>query len=210
LRQLGISHERELMAHTISSGTWDADSLKQMESVKSMLIQLTQSSAQAIPLALREAADQLLQQVTGQQLMMLSPSNQALSQVVLQIPLRTDNGEETAYVQIESQKKGAGQLDAENCRLFFHLQLQELGTTMIDVNIVNKIVNLNIYNDTPGLEALAQTMRDGLAGDLENVGYQLSAMRFQAIPEQQGNAARNTTSAVTSMMADYKGVDLRI
>lgn len=210
LQQLGIAHERELMAQSFSPGSWEAGTLKQMETVKSLLLQLTQASSQSIPLALREAADQLLQQVTGQQLMLLSPSNQVLSQVVMQIPLRTDHGEETAYVQIESQKKAAGQLDAENCRLFFHLQLQELGTTMIDVNIVNKIVNLQIYNDTPGLEALAQAMRDGFAEQLQEAGYHLSAMRVQAIPEQQSRAVPAAGSAATSWMADYKGVDLRI
>lgn len=209
-RQLGLSHERELMAQTLSQGSWDAQSLKQMESVKSMLLQLTQANSATIPAALREAADQLLQQVTGQQLMMVSSSNQVLTQVVLQIPLRTENGDETAYVQIESQKKGGGPLDAENCRLFFHLDLQELGTTMIDVNIVNKIVNLHIYNDTPGLEMLAQAMRDGFAEQLAEVGYQLSAMRFTAIPEQQSKIPQAASSAVSSMMADYKGVDLRV
>lgn len=209
-RQLGLSHERELMAQTLSQGSWDAQSLKQMESVKSLLLQLTQASSATIPAALREAADQLLQQVTGQQLMMVSSSNQVLTQVVLQIPLRTENGDETAYVQIESQKKGGGPLDAENCRLFFHLDLQELGTTMIDVNIVNKIVNLHIYNDTPGLETFAQAMRDGFAEQLAEVGYQLSAMRFTAIPEQQSKIPQAGSSAVSSMMADYKGVDLRV
>ena len=209
-RQLGMLHERELMTRSIASDFGDAASLKQMENVKSLLIQLTHSASAMLPHALREAAEHLLQQVTGQQLMMLSPNNQIFSQVVMQIPLRTANGEETAYVQIEAQKKGTGQLDAENCRLFFHLEMQQLGTTMIDVNIVNKIVNLHLYNDTPGIEKSVMAMRDGLAKQLQEAGYHLSAMRVEAIPKQKNKAADASGGGAASFMAPYKGVDLRI
>jgi len=205
-QQLGISHERELVGQLITGSSWEAGAHKQMESVKAMLLQLTQNHSQAIPTALREAADQLLQQVTGQQLMLTQPANQSLSQIVMQIPLRTEQGDETAYVQIESKKKGAGQLDAENCRLFFHLELYALGTTMIDVNIVNKIISLQIFNDTPGVEALAHAMKGGFTDQLHEAGYQLSSMRVQAIPQQH----QKTSAAKTAMISDYKGVDLRI
>lgn len=205
-QQLGISHERELIGQMISGSSLEAGAHKQMESVKAMILQLTQNHAQAIPTALREAADQLLQQVTGQQLMLTQPANHSLSQIVMQIPLRTEQGDETAYVQIESKKKGAGQLDAENCRLFFHLDLQALGTTMIDVNIVNKIISLQIFNDTPGIEALAHAMKGGFTDQLHEVGYQLSSMRVQAIPKQHQKAS----AAKSALMSDYKGVDLRV
>lgn len=208
-QQLGVAHERELMGQVLGGSiSWDAGVQKQMESVKVMLLQLTQSNSN-IPVALREAADQLLQQVTGQQLMLTQPANQSLSQIVMQIPLRTEQGDETAYVQIESKKKGSGQLDADNCRLFFHLTLQALGTTMIDVNLVKRIVNLQIFNDTPGIEALAHAIKGGFTDQLQEIGYSLSSMRVQPIPEQQGKS--NTASAANApLMNDYKGVDLRI
>lgn len=208
-QQLGFAHERELMGQALAGSiSWDAGVQKQMESVKAMLLQLTQSNSN-IPVALREAADQLLQQVTGQQLMLTQPANQSLSQIVMQIPLRTEQGEETAYVQIESKKKGSGQLDAENCRLFFHLNLQALGTTMIDVNIVKKIVNLQIFNDTPGIEALAHAIKGGFTDQLQEIGYSLSSMRVQPIPEQQGKST-TVSAAKATLMTDYKGVDLRV
>lgn len=208
-QQLGFAHERELMGQAFAgSPSWEANVQKQMESVKAMLLQLTQSNSN-IPVALREAADQLLQQVTGQQLMLTQPANQSLSQIVMQIPLRTEQGDETAYVQIESKKKGSGQLDADNCRLFFHLNLQALGTTMIDVNIVKKIVNLQIFNDTPGIEALAHAIKGGFTDQLHEIGYSLSSMRVQPIPEQQGKST-TASAAKATLMNDYKGVDLRI
>ncbi|ASJ54463.1 hypothetical protein BP422_13395 [Brevibacillus formosus] len=208
-RHLGVTHERELMGQAFSQGAVDSHSLKQMDTVKSLLLQISQAPAQALPTALREAADQLLQQVTGQQLMMIQPSNQALSQIVMQIPIRQGEGDETAFVQIESKKKGSGQLDPENCRLFFHLELQSMGTTMIDVSIVNRIVNLQIFNDTPWAEALIQGSKDRFADQLQDVGYHLSAMRVQPVPAERG---KSTSPIQTKgpILADYKGVDLRV
>lgn len=208
-RHLGVTHERELMGQAFSQGAVDSHSLKQMDTVKSLLLQISQAPAHALPTALREAADQLLQQVTGQQLMMIQPSNQALSQIVMQIPIRQAEGEETAFVQIESKKKGSGQLDPENCRLFFHLELQSMGTTMIDVSIVNRIVNLQIFNDTPWVEALIQGSKNRFADQLQDVGYHLSAMRVQPVPSERG---KSTSPIQTKgpILADYKGVDLRV
>lgn len=208
-RHLGVTHERELMGQAFSQGAIDSHSLKQMDTVKSLLLQISQAPAQAMPSGLREAADQLLQQVTGQQLMMVQPSNQALSQIVMQIPIRQGEGDETAFVQIESKKKGSGQLDPENCRLFFHLELQGMGTTMIDVSIVNRIVNLQIFNDTPWVEALIQGSKDRFADQLQDVGYHLSAMRVQPVPAERG---KSTSPIQTKgpILADYKGVDLRV
>ncbi|MED4750090.1 hypothetical protein [Brevibacillus choshinensis] len=208
-RQMGIAHERDLMGHTLAGATADAGAHRQMESVKSMLLQLTQTQAHTVPAALREAADQLLQQVTGQQLMMLQPTSQALSQIVMQIPIRSAQGEETAYVQIESKKKGGGQVDAENCRLFFHLELQSMGTTMIDVSIVNRIVNLQIFNDLPWVDTFVQGMKSGFAEQLQEVGYSLSSVRVQSIPEQRTKSSL-TNGAKGAIMSDYKGVDLRV
>ncbi|KMZ40383.1 MULTISPECIES: hypothetical protein [Bacillales] len=208
-RHLGVTHERELMGQAFSQGAIDSHSLKQMDTVKSLLLQISQAPAQAMPSGLREAADQLLQQVTGQQLMMVQPSNQALSQIVMQIPIRQGEADETAFVQIESKKKGSGQLDPENCRLFFHLELQSMGTTMIDVSIVNRIVNLQIFNDTAWVEALIQGSKDRFADQLQDVGYHLSAMRVQPVPAERG---KSTSPIQTKgpILADYKGVDLRV
>jgi len=208
-RQLGMAHERELMGQALPGAVADTGLHKQMESVKSMLLQITQSQAHNLPAALREAADQLLQQVTGQQLMLLQPTNQAMSQLVMQIPIRTGQGEDTAYVQIESKKKGGGQVDAENCRLFFHLDLQMMGTTMIDVNIVNRIINLQIFNDTPWVEGLVQGRKEGFAEQLQEAGYHLSAVRVQSIPEQRTKTTV-VGGAKGAILSDYKGVDLRV
>ncbi|TRY25449.1 hypothetical protein FOI68_11545 [Brevibacillus sp. LEMMJ03] len=208
-QRLGLGHERDLMSRALAHGM-DAAAQRQLDSVKALLLQLSQETANAVPAALRDTADALLQHITGQQLMLVQPSSQTLSQVVMQIPIRTQQGDETAYVQIEAKKRGGGELDPENCRLFFHLELNELGTTMVDVAIVNRIVSVQLFNNTPWVEALAQEMKEGFARQLHEAGYQLSGLRVQGIPDSQPQAAAAATGSRTGFLADYKGVDIRV
>ncbi|MGN7470262.1 hypothetical protein [Brevibacillus sp. SAFN-007a] len=207
-RHLGINHERALMGQAFGQQQGASGTQQQIETVKSLLLQISQSPAQSVPTALREAADQLLQQVTGQQLMMVQPGSHTLSQIVLQIPIRQADGEDTAFVQIESKKQGSGKLDPENCRLFFHLELSGMGTTMIDVGIVNRIVNLQIFNDSPWLEALVQGTKEQFAKQLRDVGYHLSAMRIQPVPDMQSKPGASQSKG--AILADYEGVDVRV
>lgn len=205
-QKLGLSHERQVAVSRVGGGE-PASTQTQLDNVKSMLMQISQSASQ-LPEGLKSAADSLLQQVTGQQLLLSQPSHQAISQVVMQIPLRTENGDQTAFVQIESRKRDGGQLDAENCRLFFNLDLQSLGITMVDVNIVNKIVNINIFNNMPWVETLVTQARDMVSAQLRETGYQLSHLKTQPIPVSKSMTSPGVSN--TQLGSSYKGVDLRV
>ncbi|TGU87902.1 hypothetical protein EN829_061655, partial [Mesorhizobium sp. M00.F.Ca.ET.186.01.1.1] len=84
-----------------------------------------------------------------------------------------------------------------------------MGTTMIDVGIVNRIVNLQIFNDSPWLEALAQGTKDRFAQQLNDVGYHLSAMRIQPVPDRQSKPA-GSSQAKGALFSDYRGMDVRV
>ncbi|QQE76098.1 hypothetical protein KDJ56_09350 [Brevibacillus composti] len=206
-RQLGLGHEREVASQAL---TGTSEILKHMETAKSLLLQLSSGSHSGVPAALRDAADTLLQQITGQQLMLAQPSHQPFAQVVMQIPIRTQDGEDTAFVQIESKKKGGGELDPENCRLFFNLDLNKMGITLLDVAIVNRIVNIQVFNNSEWVEPLVHAMRDELVGQLQGIGYQLSSMRVQAIPEAKGDSPARMAAKSKYQLSDYKGVDFRV
>ncbi|WP_134684390.1 hypothetical protein [Brevibacillus migulae] len=203
-QRLGVTHERDVAG--VIKG--DPQTQARLENVKSMLLQISQAPAGSIPGTLRDAADTLLQQVTGQQLMMVQPPNQAISQVVMQIPFRTPDGDDTAYVQVEAKKREGGDLDPDNCRLFFNLDLEQLGITMIDVAIVNRIVNVQIFNDQPWLEPIVQQARETFSAQLHETGYLLSNMRVQPIPEARGSLPAQSSKA--SLLSAYKGVDIRV
>ncbi|MBA4532262.1 MULTISPECIES: hypothetical protein [Brevibacillus] len=207
LELLGVSNER----HIFQAGRTGKEAIdqQQLQNIKSLLLQVAQAS-QGVSLVLKETAEQLLQHITGQQLMMsTSQQTQPLTHVMMQIPIKTEQGEDTAFVQVEARKQKGGQLDPGNCRLFFQLDLHALGMTMVDVSIVNRITTIQVYNDQPWLEKLIQSEKQTFTQQLQEVGYQLSILRVLPLPEAKsgnGGLIRETEQ----LNSNYTGVDLRV
>ncbi len=208
LRQLGVMHEREIIHYAAAARGSEAFVHDGLDNVKSLLLQLSQAPAHAVPNELREAAESLLQQITGQQLMLVQPPNQLISQVVMQVPLRTEHGDETAYVQIEAKKQDGGQLDTDNCRLFFNLDLAHMGITMVDVAIVNRIINVQIFTNASWVDSFLPAAKREFSANLRDLGYQLSNLRSLPIPREPEKTA--TPQGKSSLMSDYKRMDIRI
>ncbi|RNB91905.1 hypothetical protein EDM56_03910 [Brevibacillus fluminis] len=209
-RQLGITHERHLLQQSVT-GKIDPQQADTLDNIKSLAMQIAQSPAAHQSPGLKEAADSLLAQVTGQQLMLVQPPNQALAQIVMQIPMRTDQGEQNAFIQIESKKKDGGQLDSDNCRLLFNLDMEQLGITMVDVSIVNRIIGIQVFNNMQWIEPLLSAGKGALSAELRDLGYQLSNLRALPIPEgSKSTSTVEVKSGRASMLNEYKGMDIRV
>lgn len=187
------------------------------ESLKSALLSLI--AAEDTPPALKDTAQQLVQQITGQQLL-LTPerNNSMLTHVTLFIPLRSQDGDQSATVHIQTRRGRKGELDADNCRLLFNLSMRTLGETMVDVHVTDKIVSLNLWNDHPAIAALAESSRHEISASLQQAGYQLLSLRTtplqrpgeQAAEPAAGSAAQQPPELSDFASSRYKGVDFRI
>ncbi|WP_336772351.1 hypothetical protein [Paenibacillus sp. MMO-58] len=182
------------------------------ESLKSTLLAIAASSD--APPALRETAQQLVQQITGQQLLLSPERNGAVfSHLTMFVPLTGPDGNQTASVHIQTRRGRQGQLDAENCRLLFDLSMKTLGPTMVDVNVMDKIVSLTLWNDHPAIAALVDSSRNEITASLNQAGYQLLSLR--ATPtradseEGEGAAKRIMPDPSQFVNTRYKGVDIR-
>ncbi|GGG12529.1 hypothetical protein [Paenibacillus abyssi] len=189
------------------------------ESLKSVL--LTLAASDEVPPALREAAQQLVQNITGQQLLLTPERNGAmLSHVTMFIPFHGPDGSQTASVHIQSRRGRKGELDAENCRLLFDLKMKQLGDTLVDVQVVDKIVSLNVWNDHPFISSLIESSRQDITEAMGRAGYQLLALRTTPLPEpaeqttspssQQGQSAVQPPDRSSFSSRPYKGVDVRV
>ena len=196
----------------------DSSSPAQHESLKSALLSLV--STENTPPVIKETAQQLIQQITGQQLL-LTPerNNSVLTHVTMFIPLNSTDGKQTASVHIQTRRGRKGELDSSNCRLLFNLSMNTLGDTMVDVNVMDKIVSLNLWNDHPAISMLAESSRSEIAGSLQQAGYQLLSLRTTPLPkageqrpEGEGAAAKSQQLPDMSVFSSnrYKGVDYRI
>ena len=197
------------MNHLTASATQQGAAVG--ESLKSALLQLLQ--ADGVPHALREAAQQLVQHVTGQQLLLASDRQAPFSHITLFVPLVTPEGKQTAAVHIQSRQSKRGELDAGNCRLWFDLNMKVLGRTLVDVQVVDNAVALHIHHADERLGEWMDGLRDEAEEALEQIGYQLSAFRTLPLPEKRSDAA-SVQSPEISMddyaAKPYKGVDMKI
>lgn len=198
--------QQAVMASTPSGES----ALALQDTLKGVLLQVL--SSQDAPPALKEAAQQVVQHLTGQQLLLNTDRTAPFAQVTMFIPLHGVDGEQTASVHIQSRRGRKGELDATNCRLLFDLDMKFLGPTLIDVQVVDRIVSLSFRNDQSYAAELFEGKKQELAQAVSSIGYQLLSVKTEPLPlvapltsdaSVQGTAAEYTPQT-------YKGVDMRI
>lgn len=233
-RLFGVNHEKEAIRHlyNLESTFVSAQEVAGMRNgeqgsvhnVKHLLLQLMGQHGDVLPPALRESAEGLLTFITGQQLMAANPQGDAFAQISLQLPLHAEDGGNKALVHMHSRKKGNGELDPENCRLFFHLQMENLGETMLDVSIVDRVVGIVVYagnsngnGDQPDATPLANRFTDLFLGGkaaleegLHKEGYVLSSFRIQPWSDAGEKQKEHGQTQVWPHFSEYRGVDVRV
>ncbi|MFB5681936.1 DNA ligase, partial [Paenibacillus terreus] len=222
LKLLGAEHEQqalraaaglapargELPTGAASAGQ-GAVAQAEAATVKGLLLQLMDSSS--VPPALKEAAQQVVQQLTGQQLLLNTDRTAPFAQVHMFIPFVGPDGRETASVQIQSRRGKRGELDSSNCRLWFDLDMKALGLTMVDVQVANRIVSVKVHNDSEWTEALLDSTRESITEALDGIGYQLLTLKAEPLPvrsQTENGMPANIVGDYSPQV--YKGVDIKV
>ncbi|WP_339321340.1 hypothetical protein [Paenibacillus sp. FSL W8-0194] len=183
----------------------------QHDTLKGILLQLVNHDD--TPPQLKEAAQQLVSHLTGQQLLLNTDRTAPFAQVTLLLPLNGPDGQETASIQIQSRRGAKGELDASNCRLWFDLQMKHLGQTLVDVQVVDRIVSLKVHNRHEWAGELLENHRDEIAGAIESIGYQLLSLKAEPLPEKEpaSPSAMQAKATVSEYVPQsYRGVDYRV
>lgn len=183
----------------------------QQDTLKGILLQLMNHDD--APPQLKEAAQQLVSHLTGQQLLLNTDRTAPFAQVTLMLPLNGPDGQETASVHIQSRRGAKGELDASNCRLWFDLQMKHLGQTLVDVQVVDRIVSLKVHNEREWAGELLENHKEEIAGAVESIGYQLLSLKAEPLPEKKQDSPSGppAKAAVSEYVPQsYRGVDYRI
>src|SRR5690606_19265687 len=98
----------------------------------------------------------------------------------------------------QSRRGRKGELDASNCRLLFDLRMKRIGDTVVDVQVVDKIVGLSVWNDHPAIGALIEGSRDEIADALSKAGYQLLTLKTKPFPDRSSAAQADVAQADAS------------
>lgn len=150
-------------------------------------------------------AEQLLNHLTGQQLNLI---NETASFLHLSTSIPGLLGqEEDIEIEFYSRKDQNEKIDSDYCRIAFYLELDQLKTTMIDMNVQNRVVHLTVYNDQDLSDQLAQ-FKPLLKQGLDKFNYQLSTTCYKPLPDKrEAFAIKPENNEVTSQLSRW---DVRI
>ncbi|MFX3618445.1 MAG: hypothetical protein ACE3JK_13070 [Sporolactobacillus sp.] len=168
MKQLGLDLEGTWKRQWIEQGD-----LKPTGTLKEALMAVTDN--QAIPTHLRAEAEQIVQQLTGQQLQMLNPDTMA-AQFTLQIPLPYQKQLQNLTVYWEGKKDRKGTIDPAFCTLLLCLDLSHLSRTLISVRVQKREVSLRVQNSTADLRPYLKAKEKELAKQLEALDYHLNSV----------------------------------
>jgi hypothetical protein len=130
--------------------------------------------------------------------------------------MKSQDGQTTATVHVQTRRNRRGEWDVDNCHLLFDLRMRNLGDTVVDVQVVDRIVSLKLLNDYPGMSDLLDNAKNELSASMSDAGFQLLSLTTSPLPQWK-NGATPSTSASRSDNAPmgayaakpYKGVDYR-
>ncbi|MEO4053542.1 hypothetical protein [Solibacillus sp. CAU 1738] len=196
LKGLGISYEAAL-----NNKATDIQDLAQQ--LKPQLLALIQDT-NTTPL-LRESADMLMARINGMQL--LSGENGHQHQLVMQVPLEFFGKRMDATLQWNGRMKEDGKIDANYARVLFYLHMESLNETVIDMQVQNRIITVNVFNDNAGLAQLAEPLKLSLKQGLANKEYQLSGIFIKQFENTMTEQAPQNSK---DDQEESGGVDIRV
>lgn len=199
IRSLGFSYEAELVEHLSKETAIKGDT----QQLKPMLLQLLKKD---IPSSIKEAANQLVDKITGMQL--LSQEIGPVTQMIMQLPFSFGGHTTEATLQFTGRKTKSGKIDSDFCRILFYVDLQHLKETAIDMQIQNRIMNITIKNDQPFVAELVEGFTKELKDKMHGANYTLLSLAAKPFADKQQDR-KDSSSTYLGHLA-YKGVDIKI
>ncbi|MBD8068316.1 hypothetical protein [Bacillus sp. PS06] len=132
-----------------------------------------------------------------------------IQQVLLQLPLKIGDFHTDLTLQWSGKKNNKGQIDPEFCQVLFYLNLEQLGDTVIDMKIQQRVLSLTIYNKFNEIDEIMSQLKPMLKQGLESHGYHLSQIRY-CTPVQEEDRINTVLSTNHLFTADLSSVDVKI
>jgi hypothetical protein len=201
LSALGLSYEHQL-GEVLKDG--EIGKAPVSETVKSLLLRLLNENP---PPAVKEASELLLNKLTGFQL--LSQEAGPIQQLVVQIPFVQGGKTNELTMQWSGKKTEDGKIDADFCRVLFYLELEHLNDLIVDMQVQNRVLSVQVFNENPALKKMAEQLTPVLKSNLAKINYQLSSVNFHVPGQLQPGRNQRVLSDLYSQR-EYSGVDIKI
>ncbi|MBM7665148.1 hypothetical protein JOC25_001607 [Solibacillus kalamii] len=196
LKGLGVSYEA-----TLANKAGDIQAIAQQ--IKPQLLALLQDVQ--TPAAIKDASEMVMARLNGMQL--TSGENGHQHQLVMQVPLNFFGKKMDATLQWNGRMKEDGKIDANFARILFYLNMETLQQTVIDMQVQNRVVTINIYNDMPNLDSVATSLKGTLKSGLLEKDYTLSGLFIKPFAKHE----EKTVTKLSNQQEDEQGgVDIRV
>ncbi|MFD2443505.1 hypothetical protein ACFSO7_05835 [Bacillus sp. CGMCC 1.16607] len=201
IESLGFQYEKDVF--TFLNGQ-ENESIRQ-DNLKGLLIQYLSEKSD---ISQKEPAEQLLQRITGMQL--LSKDMGPVQQFIMQIPFPLWNRTTDLTLQWSGRKNEDGKIDPNFCRVIFYLELETLKETMVDLRIQNRIISIKVLNENHQLLKELKSFQAMLKENLKKMSYNLSSLEFEDINDKQFNKRSHSKLPITYQNQSYTGVDIKV
>lgn len=191
LKSLGISYEAALQNSDIETVT---------NSLKPQLLSLIQHHD--ISQEVKDSAEVLLSRFNGMQI--ASNEQNYQQQLIMQVPLQFFGKKIDATVQWNGRMKENGKIDANYARILFYLNMEALQETVVDMQVQNRIVTIQVYNENTHLEQTAEPLKQSLKDGLKEHNYHLSGIFFKQFQSNDQKPKK------VQEQPEHLGVDIRI
>jgi len=198
VQSLGLQYEADLQIALKTNQAGNAS----FAELKPLLLKTMQEFAANQPL--NDVIEPIVQRLTAQQL--LTQLQGPIQHIFLQIPFLFGDHSTDIIMQWHGKKAKAGGIDPNYCRILFYLELKLLKETIVDVQVQNRIVNILIVNETPGLKPIISALQPLLKENVEKYNYKLSAIKVVEPKKQQ----QQPNIVFPRTKDQYSGVDYRI
>jgi hypothetical protein len=197
LRNLGLTHESDHAQALVSK---DREGLS--PSLKNLLLQMAQSDGS-------QKADQVLNNLTGQQLLSKNDSS-GLQNLMFTLPLLLQDKMENVKVFVNS-KNEQEKIDWENCSLFFLFETKKLGEVGIALTSSDRTLSVKIKNDQNGFKERMEPLAELAKERLSDIGYTIGNIQFDALHQnQEGETEIPTVQQKTRPTMTEKGYDFTV
>ncbi len=190
IKALGINFEAELAGQR-SEG---------LESLKSILLQFQEQGKSAQ----KQSVQELISHLHGQKLISSDIGN--MIHLLIKLPLPLLHQLKDAEISWSGNKTKNGKIDSSHCRILFHLHLEKLGETILDLQVQNRISSLHVFHTIENFEAPSGEIIDAFKLGMKQLGFHVSSIQFQNVSEEE----KNKLTPLYQLLQPKSKVDIRI
>ncbi|MBS4172501.1 hypothetical protein [Bacillus sp. FJAT-49736] len=195
-KSLGIFYESQILQPL-------AEHNQVEESLKPSLIKFLQESNHSSPI--RDTAEALVNKMNGQQIQ--SYDNGPMQHLHYEIPINLFGYHTNVKMQWSGKKTEDGKIDPNYCHVLFFLDLEHIHETVVEMKVQNRVITVNVYNESTAIKDKANELTSLLKGGLEKIHYQLSAVHFI---KKDNNPLTANREKMNTLNKSYTGVDIRV